>query len=146
MPKEERKFFDSKSKKCFFLGYDDENQSIHGCHKGRIWRKITVRTSARVRVYPADAVLPTDGFLPSADAVKIASARTHSRPHGHERVRVDAPMSARTLGCIRADAAQRPRGHGRLRRRISLPSPLLSLPPLCYPRGREKKFKNIFYF
>jgi hypothetical protein len=29
-----------------------------------------VRTSARIRVYPAD------GFLPSADAVKTASART----------------------------------------------------------------------
>jgi hypothetical protein len=27
-----------------------------------------VRTSARVRVYPADAVLPEDGFLPSVDA------------------------------------------------------------------------------
>jgi hypothetical protein len=35
-----------------------------------------VRTSARVRVYPTDAVLPADGFLPSADAVKTASART----------------------------------------------------------------------
>jgi hypothetical protein len=32
-----------------------ENQ---GCHKGRFWRKITVRTSARVCVYSADAVLP----------------------------------------------------------------------------------------
>jgi hypothetical protein len=41
--------------------------------------KITVRTSARIRIYPADAVLPTDGFLPSADA------------------------SARTLGYVRAD-------------------------------------------
>jgi hypothetical protein len=30
-----------------------------GCHKGRFWRKITVRTSARVRVYPADAVKTT---------------------------------------------------------------------------------------
>jgi hypothetical protein len=35
-----------------------------GCHKGRNWRKITVRTSARVSVYPAD------GFLRSADAKK----------------------------------------------------------------------------
>jgi hypothetical protein len=45
----------------------------HGCHKGRFWMKITirtcvdvVRTSARIRVYPADTVLPTEGFLPSA--------------------------------------------------------------------------------
>jgi hypothetical protein len=30
--------------------------------------KITVQTSARVRIYPADAILPADGFLPSADA------------------------------------------------------------------------------
>jgi hypothetical protein len=34
------------------------------------------QTSASVRVYPENAVLPADGFLPSADAVKIASART----------------------------------------------------------------------
>jgi hypothetical protein len=52
-----------------------------GCHKGRNWRKITVRTSfssgrPRAHVYPADAVLPADKFLPSADAVKTASART----------------------------------------------------------------------
>jgi hypothetical protein len=39
-----------------------------------------IRTSARVRVYPADAVLPVDGFLLSADAVKTASARTHLPP------------------------------------------------------------------
>jgi hypothetical protein len=31
-----------------------------GCHNGRPTVKITVRTSARV--YPADAVLPADGF------------------------------------------------------------------------------------
>jgi hypothetical protein len=43
-----------------------------------------VRTSTRVRVYPVDAVLPVDGFLPSADAVKTASAWT--------------------LGCVRVDA------------------------------------------
>jgi hypothetical protein len=34
---------------------------------------------------------PADGFLPSAEVVKTASVRT--------------------LGCVRADAAQRPRGH-----------------------------------
>jgi hypothetical protein len=41
---------------------------VQGCHNGRFWMKITIRTSARVRIYPADAVLPADGFLPSADA------------------------------------------------------------------------------
>jgi hypothetical protein len=70
-----------------------------GCHKGRFSRKITVRTSAdvvrtsaRIRVYPADAVLPADGFLSFADAVKTASTRTqpsvradtHLHPRGHE--------------------------------------------------------------
>jgi hypothetical protein len=40
-----------------------------GCHNGRPTVKITVRTSACVRDYPVDAVLPADGFLPSADAV-----------------------------------------------------------------------------
>jgi hypothetical protein len=52
--------------------------------------KITIRTSARVLVYPADAVLTADRFLPSADAVKTASARTHvdtrraaTGPRGH---------------------------------------------------------------
>jgi hypothetical protein len=33
-----------------------------------------------VRVYPANTVLPADEFLPSADAVKTASARTRLRP------------------------------------------------------------------
>jgi hypothetical protein len=59
-----------------------------GCHKGRFWRKITVQTSARVRVYPADAVLPADGFLPSANAVKTGSVWT--------------------LECVRADASPSP--------------------------------------
>jgi hypothetical protein len=36
-------------------------------------------TSAHVCIYPADAVLRVDGFLPSADAVKTASARTQPR-------------------------------------------------------------------
>jgi hypothetical protein len=49
-----------------------------GCHNGRPTVKITVRTSAHVRVYPADAVLAVDGFLLSDDAVKTASARTQS--------------------------------------------------------------------
>jgi hypothetical protein len=35
--------------------------------------------STRVRVYPTDAVLPADGFLLSADAVKTTSARTRKK-------------------------------------------------------------------
>jgi hypothetical protein len=46
---------------------------------GRPFRPDVVRTSARVRVYPADAVLPADRFLPSADAVNTASARTQKK-------------------------------------------------------------------
>jgi hypothetical protein len=33
-----------------------------GCHNGSFRMKITVWTSARVRIYPVDAVLPADGF------------------------------------------------------------------------------------
>jgi hypothetical protein len=64
--------------------------SKQGCHNGRFWMKITVRTSfssrhlrtsTRVRVYPADAV-------------KI-------RPHGR------VVTSARTLGCACADARKK---------------------------------------
>jgi hypothetical protein len=32
-------------------------------------------TSARFRIYPADAVLPADRFLPTADAVQTVSTR-----------------------------------------------------------------------
>jgi hypothetical protein len=61
--------------------------------------------SARIRVYPVDAILPADGFLPSAE-------------RGKNRVRADAAQcahgrwcaSARTLVCVRADAGLRPRG------------------------------------
>jgi hypothetical protein len=69
-------------------------------------------------------------------AVKIVSAWTHKcvradmvRPCGRKNASAQTPMSARTLGCVcphmgvRADAP---------------PSPPLSLPPLCCPRGREK--------
>jgi hypothetical protein len=66
-----------------------------GCHKGRFWRKITVWTSARVRIYPADVVLPADGFLPSADTVKTASVRTCPCPCGRWGASVRTPMSAR---------------------------------------------------
>jgi hypothetical protein len=58
-----------------------------------------------VRVYPAD------GFLPSADAVKTASARmlvcVCVDTSASARMQ---PRSARTLVCVRADIAQRPRG------------------------------------
>jgi hypothetical protein len=52
-----------------------------GCHNGRFWMKITVRTSACVRIYPADVVLPADGFLPSADATRVRVDTV--RPCGH---------------------------------------------------------------
>jgi hypothetical protein len=61
-----------------------------GCHKGRFWMKITIRTSARVCVYSADAVLPADGFLPSADAGPRTRGRADARGHascGHRSVR-----------------------------------------------------------
>jgi hypothetical protein len=38
-----------------------------------------VWTSTRVRVYPADAVIPADRFIPFANAVKTASARTRKK-------------------------------------------------------------------
>jgi hypothetical protein len=76
--------------------------ATQGCHNGRFWVKMTVRTSARVRVYPAD------GFLPSADVVKTVSARTRKyvcadvgvRASARARVPTDVgprgPASART--------------------------------------------------
>jgi hypothetical protein len=107
----------------------------HGCHKGRFWRKITiqtsadiVRTSARVCIYPADAILSADRFLPSADAVKTASTRT--------------------LGWVRTDASTSPPLSLSL-----LPPPLPPLPPslplLCYPRGRWAASvwtRNFFFY
>jgi hypothetical protein len=75
--------------------------------------KITVRTSARIHIFPAD------WFLTSADAVKVASARTLEciradkvRLHGHG-------ASEQTHPSVRADAFV-----------PSLASPLPSLPPL----------------
>jgi hypothetical protein len=46
-----------------------------------------IRTSARIRVYPTDAVLSADGFLPSTEAVKTASARTRQRWAASARTR-----------------------------------------------------------
>jgi hypothetical protein len=53
--------------------------------------KITVRTSARVRIYPADAVLSADGFLPSVDAVKTASTRircVHADTNAKNKIKI----------------------------------------------------------
>jgi hypothetical protein len=71
-----------------------------GCHNGRFWMKITVRMSADVvRTFACVRVYPADGFLPSADAVKTASARA--------RVPVDVDPQGpadvvRTCGRVRA--------------------------------------------
>jgi hypothetical protein len=69
-----------------------------GCLNGRPTVKITdrtstdvVRTSTRIRVYPADTILPADGFLPSADAEKIASARMRQRIRAGAGPRRPAP-------------------------------------------------------
>jgi hypothetical protein len=59
-----------------------------GCHNRHFWMKITVRTSARVRVYPAD------GFLPSANVVKTASAPTQVPAGAGPR----GPVTALPLG------------------------------------------------
>jgi hypothetical protein len=84
-----------------------------GCYNGRFWMKITVRTSARVRLYPADAVLP------SADASARAWVRAdpwlHGRgadagPRGRANVRGHASPghgSARTWGRVRVDKVKR---------------------------------------
>jgi hypothetical protein len=60
-----------------------------------------VRTSTRVRVYPADAVLPADGFLPCPRGRWDASAQTHL-----------PPLPSTSLpSAVRTDAGLRPRGH-----------------------------------
>jgi hypothetical protein len=60
---------------------------LQGCHNGRFWVKMTVRTSTRIHVYPADAV-------------KIASARTLAFSRTRPRVRTDVglrgPVPVRT--------------------------------------------------
>jgi hypothetical protein len=103
---------------------------------------------------PRTRFLSADGFLPSADSVKTASARTRKsiradatmRLHGRTRVRADTSASAQTLGCVRpdphvrADAAQHPRIHGRPRERISLlsPPPSPSLPSAVRANAKNK--------
>jgi hypothetical protein len=84
--------------------------TIQGCHNGRFWMKITVRTStdvvwtsARIRVYSANAVLPADGFLPSANAVK-------TRPLGRGPTWTCARADVAWMrGRVRADAGPRDR-------------------------------------
>jgi hypothetical protein len=78
-----------------------------GCLNGRPTVKFTVRTSARVCVYPADAILPADGFLPSADAGPRGPT-----PTGTGRERADGDVrreSARTR--VHADTWPHPYGH-----------------------------------
>jgi hypothetical protein len=98
---------------------------IRGCHNGRFWMKITIRTSSGRS--PASAFTPRTRFYP----------RTGFTVRGHGK-----NPSARTLGCccVRVDAPQRPhghegpRGHGAsVRTHAFLPSPPLSLPPLPPP-------------
>jgi hypothetical protein len=36
--------------------------TTQGCHNGRFWVKFTIRTSALICVYLADATLPAEGF------------------------------------------------------------------------------------
>jgi hypothetical protein len=62
--------------------------------------KFTIRTSARVRVYPADAFLRVDGFLPSAPTVKNAFVRTRQCGCGSPWAQVGTDPRPR----VRADA------------------------------------------
>jgi hypothetical protein len=119
----------------------------------------------RVRVYPADAFLLADAFLPSAPTVKkCVCADVPLRPREPERVRADISESAQTRPCVRADitasqwtrpyvsadATMRPRRY----RRSSAPpcpSPLPFLLALrrrvdasSYQRECSKKYKKIF--
>jgi hypothetical protein len=41
--------------------FDEPGTYWQGCHNGRFWMKITVPTSARVHIYPADAVFTVRG-------------------------------------------------------------------------------------
>jgi hypothetical protein len=74
--------------------YKKKMHSTQGCQNGHPTVKFTIQTSARVRIYPINAFLPADGFLPSAPTIKNASAR----------VRVPARTHGRALDTRRADA------------------------------------------
>jgi hypothetical protein len=98
------------------LGYKPKStwSASQGCLNRHPTVKFTVQTSARVRVYPADAFLPVNGFLSSALTVKKC-------------VRMDAPMrpfgcanaSARMRQCLRADTSAFARTHPCIRAEIS---------------------------
>ena len=132
-----------------------------------IWRSIlSVRpwASACVRVYPADRILPTDKFLPSAGAVKIVSAQTRPCPceHGlasvqmHSRLYKRNRVCADVAWCLRrclydcadagwrlhrcayvcADMPLRPSKHRRVRADIGCPPPTSHpCPPSSRPRS-----------
>jgi hypothetical protein len=72
------------------------------CHNGRFWVKMTVRTSADVRVYSADAVLPADRFLPFTDAFTCPCG--HGSPRMWARVdlrpRMDTRLTNAALGVV----------------------------------------------
>jgi hypothetical protein len=77
-----------------------------GCHKGHFWMKITVRTSARVRVYPADAVKTASVPRPRGRG----SPRMWTRADV-ARTRVDTRRTA-TGPRERGAASARMHGHG----------------------------------
>jgi hypothetical protein len=105
-----------------------------------------------VRVYPTDAFLPADGFLPSAPTVKkCIRADGLLLPGGHKRVRADVPMRPRRHKDVRPNATMRLCGH----RRIRFTSLALALPPtpslalhgqahvsMRMRSGRSKKIKK----
>jgi hypothetical protein len=71
--------------------------------------KFTVRMSTRIRIYPADAVLPTNGFLPFVRMRQRVRAgvgpRGPASAHGHAS---RGKWSTRTRGRISVDAIKRP--------------------------------------
>jgi hypothetical protein len=79
---EGEKIFGSTKHKLDLPPGDDGDSHRHdkqGCLNRRPTVKFTVRTTARVRVYPADAILPANGFY-SPRGRSLASAQTHSGP------------------------------------------------------------------
>jgi hypothetical protein len=142
-----------------------------GCLNERPTVKFTVWTSSRVRIYPAEAFLPMDGFLPSTPTVNNVSART--RPYIH----ADRGASARTTSppCPSpspvpprlpyADGLMRPRGRSKINKiknfvvawwkrqekkmfgfRFSIPKipKIPQLPELRRFRRRSREKKKVF--
>jgi hypothetical protein len=81
-----------------------------------------VRTSACVRIYPADVFLPADRFLPSAPTIQNTSASKNRSVRTHSSVHMDA-------GLVRADAAD-----PSLASLLFVPRPP---PPASRPHGRS---------